>query len=138
MNNKFLVGGLIGGVACFLVGYLIYGLALGDMMAANAMPGVNKAMADYNWPFLVLGNLATGFLLSYVLSKSNTSGFGPGATMGAVVGLLTIMGFDFVMYATSNIMTSMQAMFIDMIGFTVLLAVTGGIIGAYFGAGKKA
>ncbi|MEO6132657.1 MAG: hypothetical protein ABIQ02_12475, partial [Saprospiraceae bacterium] len=109
MNNKFLVGGLIGGVACFLLGYLIYVLALGDTMAANAMPGVNKTMEEFNWPFIVLGNLASGFLLSYVMTKSNTSGFGPGATMGAIIGLLVAMGFDFIMYGTSNIMTSMQA-----------------------------
>ncbi|MEO6133098.1 MAG: hypothetical protein ABIQ02_14750, partial [Saprospiraceae bacterium] len=70
-------------------------------------------------------------------TKSNTSGFGPGATMGAIIGLLVAMGFDFIMYGTSNIMTSMQAVFIDLIGFTVLMALAGGIVGAYLGAGKR-
>jgi len=92
-------------------------------------------MADYNWPFLILGNLALGFLLSYVLSKSGTGGFGGGASMGAVVGFLTALSFDSVVFATGNVST-MKGMFIDIIGFTIMCAIVGGIVGAYLGMGK--
>ncbi len=138
MNNKFLVGGIIGGVVFFILGYLVYGLALQSMMNENTMAGVNKPMEELNWLFLLLSNLASGFLLSYVLTKSNTSGLGGGATVGAVVGFLMVLGFDFVMYATTNIMTTMNFMFVDIVAFTGMNAVTGGIIGAYLGMGKKA
>ena len=34
MNSKVLIGGIIGGIAFFLLGYLFYGLLLGKTMSA--------------------------------------------------------------------------------------------------------
>lgn len=136
MNNKFLVGGLIGAALFFLLGYLIWGMALASMMEESAMPGLNKPMGEFNWLFLVLGNLANGFLVSYVLTKSNTSGFGGGATVGAVLGLLISASFDFTMYAVSNMFTSMNFIFIDIVVNVVVVAIVGGIVGAFLGRSK--
>lgn len=133
MNNKLLVGGLIGGVLFFLLGYLIWGLALQSTMEGSMMAGVNKPMEEFNWLFLVLGNLALGFLLAYVLTKSNTSGFAGGATVGAVLGLLFAASFDFTMYGVSNIFTSMTVVFIDIVANVVAFAVAGGILGWWLG-----
>ncbi|MEP6647234.1 MAG: hypothetical protein ABJC12_09090 [Saprospiraceae bacterium] len=138
MNNKFLLGGIIGGVTCFIIGYLIYGLAIGSMLSEGTMAGVSKPMEQYNWALLIIGNLASGFLLSYILTKSGTLGFGGGAMMGAVVGLLMALSFDCIMYATSNMYTDLKTVIIDVIGYMVLMAVGAGAVGAYLGTGKKA
>ncbi len=137
MNNKFLVGGLIGGVASFLLGYLIYGMALNSMLSAETMAGVNKDMAAFSWPFLILGNLGFGFLYAYILTKSNTGGFGAAASMGAVLGFLFALAFDSITYATTNIMT-MKGICIDVVASLVMGLLVGGIIGAYLGKAKTA
>ena len=137
MNNKFLVGGLIGGVAAFVLGYLIYGILLHPMMAGETMAGVDKEMGEFNWAFLILGNLVFGFLYAYVLTKSNTGGFSAGAMMGAVLGFLFALAFDSIMYATTNII-SMKGMCLDIVGSVVMGALVAGIIGAYLGKSKMA
>ena len=137
MNNKFLVGGLIGGVAAFILGYLIYGMALNSMMSAETMAGVNKPMEEFNWAFLILGNLAFGFLYAYVLTKANAGGFSGGAMVGAVLGFLMSLAIDSIWYATSNVMT-MKGICIDIVASIVMGALIGGIIGAFLGKSKMA
>jgi hypothetical protein len=137
MNNKFLIAGLIGSVASFLLGYLIYGVLIGPMMSADMMAGVEKPMGEFNWAFLVLGNIGFGFLYAYVLTKSNTAGFAGGAGMGAVIGFLFALGADSIMYATTNV-TSLKGVCLDIVASVVMGALVGGIIGAYLGSGKPA
>ncbi|MGB3077866.1 MAG: hypothetical protein WBB31_02215 [Saprospiraceae bacterium] len=137
MNNKFLIGGIIGGVVFFLLGWLIYGMLLMSTMEGSMMAGLNKPMEEFNWLFLGLGQLASGFLLAYVLTKSGTSGFGGGATVGAVLGFLMVASFDLSLWGTSNYFTSLNAVLIDMAAGTVMVAITGGVIGLYLGSGKK-
>src|SRR5688572_21999036 len=98
MNNKVLVGGLIGSVVFFLLGYLTYGMLLRTMMEENTMPGIGRADEEMQWAFLVLGHFAFGFMMAYILNKANVYSFGAGATMGAVIGFLFTLAFDFIMY----------------------------------------
>ena len=135
MNNKFLIGGLIGGVAAFLLGYVIYVLALGSTLDAHTMPGIHREEMDLVHIFL--GNLCFGFLLSYILTKTNTVGFGEGATKGLITGLLMGLGFDLIMFGTSKLMNDITGLLIDVVGLTILFALVGGIIGAYRGMGGK-
>jgi hypothetical protein len=135
MNNRFLVGGIIGGVAAFMLGYLIYGLAMSAMLNEHTMAGVNRPPEEMQWLWLVLGNLMVGFLGSYVLTKSNTAGFAKGAAVGAALGLLVSTAVDFTMYGTTNVMT-LQGAFLDVIAFTIMMTIVCGIIGVYLGRGK--
>ena len=88
------------------------------------------------WAFLILGNLFFGFLLAYVLDKANTLTFGSGATVGAVTGLLVGLAVNFTMYGTSNAHT-LTAHFADIVALTIMSAVVGGIIGWWYGRGRK-
>ena len=119
-TKKFLTGTLVGGIAFFFLGYLIYGMALMSFMSSHAgsATGVQKSMEQLTWWALILGNLASG------------------ATAAAVVGFFTSMGFDMVMFATSNIM-DLTAVAVDIVAFTIMNAIAGGAIGAVLGMGKK-
>jgi hypothetical protein len=139
-TNKFLIGGIIGGIAYFLLGYLFYGLLLTDFYANNSgsATGVMKEnMADMVWWSLIVGNLFSGLVIAYVLSKAGVSSAGSGASTGAFLGLLMAGSFNFIMFATTNI-TTMNAMLADIGVSLVMGAIVGGIVGAYFGMGKKA
>ena len=138
-TKKFLTGTLVGGIAFFFLGYLIYGMALMNFMSSHAgsATGVQKPMGELTWWALIVGNLASGALLSYIFLKwANVSSFASGATAAAVVGFFASMGFDMVMFATSNLM-DLTAVAVDIIAFTIMNAIAGGIIGAVLGMGKK-
>ena len=75
--KKLLMGGIVGGILYFGLGYLIYGNLLASFMANHpgTATGVDRAMADYQFMYLIIGNLAMGFLLAYIFGKSNVNFF---------------------------------------------------------------
>ncbi|HEY4935234.1 MAG TPA: hypothetical protein VII44_01565, partial [Puia sp.] len=64
-TKKFLIGTLVGGITYFILGYLIYGLALMSFFTQHSVApsGSMKAMSDIVWWALMLGNLFMGALL---------------------------------------------------------------------------
>ncbi len=73
-STKFLTGTLVGGIAFFFLGYLIYGLALGSFFREHsvAAPGAMKSMSEIVWWALILGNLASGALITWIFLKLGT------------------------------------------------------------------
>lgn len=64
MNAKnFIVGGIVGGIVDFLLGWVVYGMLLKD-----TFPKPDGAGAE-NMLFVFLGCLSFGFLISYVFSQ---------------------------------------------------------------------
>ncbi len=136
-SKKFFIGTLVGGIALFFLGYLFYGLLLMNFFIqhSHAPAGTDKAMGDFIWWALILGNLFTGALLTYVILKSgNVNSFG--SSSGAAVGLFMELGFDLIRYATEN-SSDLTGVCADVVVFTVMAAIAGGIIGAVLGLGKK-
>jgi hypothetical protein len=135
-SQKFIVGGVVGGIVYFILGWLIFGMALRDFMSSNVAPGSMRADADLVWWALIVGNLAMGFLLAYVIGKGNVSA-GSGAGVGFVLGLLVSLGFDLVSYATSTTLTSLKVVAADVAASAVMSAIAGGIVGYVMGMSKK-
>ena len=129
-TKKFLIGGLAGGIIYFALGYLFYGNLLSDFFHKNAgtATGVDRAMDQFEWWSLVLGNVFSGCLLSYVFVKSNVSSAGSGLVTGAVIGLLASASYDFVSHGVTNLMNT-TAVLGDIGTFTLMSAITGAIVG---------
>ena len=136
MNNRVLVGGLIGGVCFFVLGFLVYGMAMADTMEANMLPNLNRPQAEFQWAFLILSNLAFGFMVAYILDKANAAGFSSGATIGAIVGFLLGLGINGALYATTFYWNSPTGLFIDTIVTAIIGAIVGGVVGWYYGRNR--
>jgi hypothetical protein len=139
-TNKFLIGGIIGGVANFLLGWLVWGMLLMSFMnehTTEAGKAVMRGEENMVWWALIGANLLFGFLLSYILNKSSVSSAGAGAATGAVIGLLMSGAIDLFFYAQMNL-NDTTAIAVDVAASTVVTAIVGGIVGAYLGMGKKA
>ena len=134
-SNKFLVGGIVGGVVYFVLGYVFYGLLLKNFFAESGMP---TNMDNMIWWALIAGNLAAGFLFAYILGKANVSTAGGGAGVGLVVGLLISLSFDLIMYATGQGMKELKFIAADIAASTVMSVIVGSVVGWYYGMGKKA
>ena len=137
--KKFLMGTIAGGVSYFFLGYLIYGMALTDFMAAHSgsASGVMRADMDLQFWSIALGNLLTAALLTMIFLRwANVSSFGGGASAGASIGILMAAGIDFTMYGTSNVM-DLTAVCVDIVAATIMTGIVGGVIGAVLGMGTK-
>jgi uncharacterized membrane protein len=139
MNTKnFLIGGIVGGVVFFLLGYLFYGNLLAGFFHDH--PGtatnVDRAMGDFQWWALILGNLFFGFFLAYVFIKSGVTTLTSGLIAGAVLGFLVSASIDLTMYGTTNI-ASKKMIAADIATTTLMAAIAGAVVAAVIGMLNK-
>jgi len=135
--NKILVGGVVGGIAFFFLGWLIWGIILMDFMTANSNQCMVKPMDQMIWWALILSNFAWGFLLAIVFAWSNTSGWMAGARRGAIFGLVTCLAIDLGYYSMTTMYSGITAMIIDVIAMVVMVTVGGALIAWTMGMVKK-
>lgn len=134
-TSKFVIGGLIGGILFFFLGWLIYGMLLMDFMTQHmsaAAAGVMRPEAEWPWWAMITGNFGLGFLLSFVINKSNVASVRNGAVTGAVVMFLMSFSVNFMMYAQMNL-SDLTSIVVDMIASAVIGAVVGSVLGWWNG-----
>ena len=138
MNNKTIMGGIVAGVLYFGLGYLVWEVLLKAFMAENAGTATGVWITDgkFIWWALIVGNLFSGFALSYVLNKAGANSLSSGIAVGATIGLLWSAGFDFTMLGVSNLMT-IKGVLVDVAASTVVSAVVGGLTCLVLGMSKK-
>lgn len=137
MNTKSIVAGVLAGVAFFLLGWLLYGMLLTDLMAGmeGSATGVMKSDDEMmgSMHFLAIGQLVLGLFLAYIFSTwANISTAMGGAKGGAVIGAFVSIGFDFTMLGTSNIMT-LSGVIVDVVVSVVIFAAAGAVAGWWLG-----
>jgi hypothetical protein len=131
-TNKLLVGALIGGVAYFLIGWILYGMVFMDTMA-KMMPKMADIQREPDMIAMIIGNLVAGFLLAYIFEKwAGIRTFMGGLVAGATIGFLIAFGYDSVMHGTTNLM-NWGAVILDSVIYTVMSGLAGGLIGWWLG-----
>ena len=140
MNIKhFSIATLVGAVALFLIGFLFYTVFFAAFFESNVGAAGNIMRDDSSMvmPVLFLGNIATAALLTYIfIHWAGISTFLTGLKAGLIIGFLMAAGFDLVQYSTSTIM-NLKGAIGDIVVYSVMLGLTGGIIGAILGKLKK-
>lgn len=136
MNKSVLVGGIVGGIAFFLLGWVFYGILLMETFQSMEGTATGVAKEEMDYAFLFLGQLSFGFLLAYIFGNwANISTLSGGLKGGAIIGLLSGIGWDLTMYGTSNFLT-LNGTLLDIVVWTVMNAICGGIIGMVMGKVK--
>ena len=123
MNVKnFIVGGIVGGIVDFLMGWLVYGMLLKDTFPKPEGAGPENMM------FIFLGCMSFGFLLSYVFSQGEgISNIAAGIKMA--IGIALFMGLcnNFFMNMYKDTI-DIKLMLIDIAASLVLATVVGASI----------
>ena len=136
--KKLFMGGIIGGILYFGLGYLVYGKLMMTFFADH--PGENimvqRAQTELKFLYIAVGSLLQGFLLAYIFVRANISSAASGFITGGVIGALSSAGMDSIMYGTTK-MLSKTAMAGDVVAAAVMTAVIGAILGVIMGMGKK-
>jgi uncharacterized membrane protein len=138
MDMKRLVTGtLVGSVTMYLVGYLIWALALADFFAANAGSATGLAREARLFWALALGDLSLAALVTLAVgSRAGSSTIGGGFKIGAIVGFLVWFGVDFIHYANTNAW-NLTATIVDPLLEIVRTGIVGAVIGGVLGKMKE-
>lgn len=135
MNSRFVIAALAGAVVLFLVGFLLYGLALMGFYESGTMAGVMKETPNFLW--LGLGQVAGGFLLATVLGWAGAKTSAAGLKKGAIFGLLVALTLDLSIYGTSNI-NNLTVTLVDPIFSAIHVGIAGSVVGMMLGRGEAA
>ncbi len=123
MNVKnFLIGGIVGGIADFLMGWLIWGILLKD-----AFPKPEGAGPE-NMMFIFLGCMCFGFMISYIFAQGESiTKCVPGIKLAVGVGLFMSLANNFFnnMYKDS---LDLKLVAMDVAASLVIAAVVGAAI----------
>lgn len=131
MKLRILLAGIAAGVVYFLLGWIIYGMLAADFFANNvgSATGVMKTNEEMCLLSIFIGNLGWGFLLAVIFGYwGKVKSAVDGLMKGFVIGILMAMGYDLMMYGTSNIM-NMTAAIVDIIIGGVMSGIAGLVVG---------
>ena len=135
--KKLLTGGIAAGVLFFFLGWLTYGMLLRTFfMNHSGMIAVDRPDKDLQFLYLSIGNLAMGFALAFIFVKANVNSLASGLVMGGLIGLLFSVGINCMTYATTYAISKM-GMAAAVATDTLIWAVSGAVVGALMGMGKK-
>ena len=133
------MAGVAGGILAFVLGWLVYGIALNsvfDSMAGSAT-GVERAEDEMCYLALFFGHIAWGFLFAVIFGRwANISTFATGAKAGALLGFLIAATYDLIGYGTSNL-SSFTGVLLNIAVMVVLSAIIGGFVAWLLGRGKS-
>ena len=125
---RILRGTLFGGIAYFLLGWLIYGILLMDFMSANMNTCANRPNGEMIWWAMIVSNLIAGLLLTLLLNWSKAGGIISGLKLGAVFGLLYACMVDLSFWSMTTIYSSLTVLIVDILISAVLFGIVGMVI----------
>ena len=140
MLTKLLAATIAGGIAFFILGFLIFGLVLGpNVMLPNVNPDAAKILNETPvWAPLIFSNLAIALLLAYIFETlAGIRSFAGGLKAGAIILFVLDLYIQLSFLAFMKMHTSLTPVIADLIGTTVMGAIAGGVIGAVLGAMNK-
>lgn len=136
-TNKILIAGIAGGIAFFILGWLIYGMVLSSYMQSQSNPAIMRPMAEMKWWALIISNLVWGFLLAFIYDWSNVRTLSSGAGKGAILGLTLAIAMDLGFYSMYTMFSGLTPVIIDIVASVVMFTITGAVIGWVYSRNVK-
>ena len=138
MNTKTLIATLVGTIASFALGALVFGMLLKGFYDSNMTHYEGLMKAEPDLLLLILMNLCWAAILVYIFSKlANIKSFANGASAAFVITGLITLAYDLFFLAFMNLYTNTYLV-VDVIVNAIFGAIIGGIIGWVLGYGNKA
>ena len=126
--KRLIIGTVVGGIALYILGYVIFGLAFADFYAANrgSATGVTKD-PQVIWA-LGLGMLSYAALLTLAIgTRARSSTIVEGLKIGVIVGFLLWFSVDFIRYGLGNVW-NLTATIVDPLLELIRAGISGAII----------
>ena len=139
MKTKVLLAALVGAVAAFLLGWVVYGMLLEDYYKANSTEyaGLMKTEEEMQIWAIFLFNLAWTSMFAWAFDKMpGTTNFGAGFVAGAILSVLIGLSYDLMFYAFMNLYAPVL-IFVNIIINAVFGGIVGGVVAWMLGYSKK-
>jgi len=133
---KILRGTVFGGIAYFLLGWLIWGILLMDFFSANMNQCASRPAEEMVWWAIILSNLVLALLLTLILHWARAKSIIDGLKYGGLFGLLFGSGIAFSYWSMSTMYLNAGAMVTDIVVSTVVMAIVGLVIVLAWGKEK--
>ena len=139
MNTRVIVASVAGGAALFLLGFLIYGLLLEGWMRSQMVEYKGLMNETPNFVTLIIANIVWALLVALIFDRwASISTFIGGLIGGAMISFLMILYYDLMNVSFMNLFTGFTAVFVDVVAFTLIGALAGGVVAAILGMMYKA
>ncbi len=125
---KILRGTIFGGIAFFLLGWLIWGVLLMDFSMNNFDQSIYLPEEEMIWWALILANLFTALMLTLIMKWANVRTLLDGLKIGAIIGALFALSIDLAYYSMTTMILTFSAIIVDTVAYTLLMGITGLII----------
>lgn len=136
MNAKFLGAVVAGGIANWLLGALFYLLLLGSYFSQHHGEGVIKDPVAM--PYIILGCLFYALLIAVIFDRwAGIKTLKTGAKAGAIIGLISVLAFNFWKLGDSYFFTSLVPALVDVVVHTLMSVGTGAAVGYVLGRGSE-
>jgi len=135
---KILRGTLFGGIAYFLIGWLVYGVLLYNFFSPMTNTCANRPEGEMVWWAMVLSNLLIALFLTLFLKWSGARVIVDGLKTGALFGALFTATIDLSLYSMTTMYKSLLPVVIETLTSAVVMAVVGMIIVLTWGKPKEA
>lgn len=136
MNMKILRGTVFGGIAYFLLGWVVYGIILNDFRLTNFNQCASRASTEMVWWAMIVSSFVNALLITIILKWAGAKGIADGLKTGAVFGLLLALGMDLSGYSMTTMFNNFTAIIIDVVVSTVMTAAIAMIIVLFWGKEK--
>ncbi|MEN8117724.1 MAG: hypothetical protein ABFS16_12135 [Bacteroidota bacterium] len=125
---KILRGTILGAIAYFLLGWLVYGILLMDFSAANYNQCISRADGVMIWWALIASNLVLALFLTLFLKWSGAKTLIDGLKTGALFGLLMSLTLGLSYYSMTTMYNNFTGIIVDVVVSVMLMAIVGMII----------
>lgn len=133
---KILRGTVLGGIAFFLLGFLMWGVLLANFSMANYDQEIYRPNEDMIWWAMIVSNLVLALLLTLILKWAGAKNWKDGLKLGAIFGVLYALSIDLGMYSMTTMILTLTAIVVDALAYIVVGAITGMIIVLTWGKNK--
>lgn len=131
MNSKTLTNVVIGAIAFFFMGYLVYEVLLGSFLADHS----TSDMSSMVWWSLIVSQFGLAGLATIGIEWKGASDWMSGAKAAATIGAVFVTAYVFDVYANEGIIDE-YALVAIWIGEVIRFFVVGAVIGFFAGRGK--
>ena len=128
--KRLVIGTVAGGIALFILGYVIWNMLFTDFFAANTGSATGVAKDPQVMWAIAVGTLSYAALITLAIgTRAGSTTIVEGLKVGAIVGFLMWFGADMIIYGVWNL-SNLTAAIAD----SLLELVRGGIGGAVIAA----
>jgi hypothetical protein len=138
MSVKTIVAAVAGGAVFFVLGFLIFGLALGQYMQTMTVQYAGLFKLQPNFVAIALFTLAWGGLLAMIFDYwADIRTFAGGAIAGAIVMFLISFAYEMQTKAFMVLSIGYIPVIVNVLVMAFMGAIAGGVVGAVLGAMTK-